>query len=69
MVSPDGVVHRAHPAIAAASLLLGVLALAGLWWQAHLQPATAADTQLVILVAAKLGKTRLIDNITVNLAS
>ncbi|MDO9180404.1 MAG: pantoate--beta-alanine ligase [Agitococcus sp.] len=34
-----------------------------------LQPATAADTQLVILVAAKLGKTRLIDNITVNLAS
>ena len=34
-----------------------------------LQPATAADTQLVILVAAKLGKTRLIDNITANLAS
>ena len=32
-----------HPAIAAASLLLGVLAVAGLWWQAHLQPATAAD--------------------------
>lgn len=34
-----------------------------------LQPATATDAQLVILVAAKLGKTRLIDNITVNLAS
>ncbi len=33
-----------------------------------LQPATASDHHLVILVAAKLGKTRLIDNITVDLA-
>lgn len=33
---------RAHPAMAA-SLSLGVLALVVLWWQARLQPTTAAD--------------------------
>ncbi len=32
-----------------------------------LQPATSSDTQLVILIAAKLGSTRLIDNLSVNL--
>lgn len=34
-----------------------------------LQAATATDQHLVILVAARLGKTRLIDNITVDLAN
>jgi pantoate--beta-alanine ligase len=36
--------------------------------QADLQPATPADTQLVIVAAARLGGTRLIDNIEVDLS-
>jgi len=35
--------------------------------QADLQPATQDDTELVILAAASLGKTRLIDNVEVSL--
>lgn len=34
----------------------------------NLQPASATDSQIVILVAAWLGKARLIDNLTVNLS-
>ena len=36
---------------------------------ATLQPAGPADTELVILIAAFLGKTRLIDNVTVTVSS
>ncbi|MNP81529.1 Pantothenate synthetase [compost metagenome] len=32
-----------------------------------LKPLTSSDTHLVILVAARIGKTRLIDNLTVDL--
>ncbi|MFN9957149.1 MAG: pantoate--beta-alanine ligase, partial [bacterium] len=32
-----------------------------------LQPATAADRRLVVLAAARLGRTRLIDNVEVEL--
>ncbi|WP_265184353.1 pantoate--beta-alanine ligase [Pseudomonas aeruginosa] len=32
-----------------------------------LSPATSIDTHLVILVAARIGKTRLIDNLTVDI--
>jgi pantoate--beta-alanine ligase len=35
--------------------------------QSDLQPATAADRRLVVLAAARLGRTRLIDNLEVEL--